>query len=291
MASTTSIRDRSDGPTLLIRHWQPTGDPWAVVLIVHGLAEHSGRYEHVGEQLAAAGLDVHSFDLRGFGRSAGRRAFVDSFGDYHADVADMMVAARAVAQEKPVVLFGHSLGGLIVLGYLLGDGPKPDLVVVSAPAVVDDLPGWKRSLAGLLARLRPTLELSNGLRGEMLCADPEVGRRYLADPDAHHRSTVRLAAAGFHEQARVRAAIGDGAVERLAIPMLVYHGEADPIVPVDASEVLGRQPGVTRRTYPGWRHETHNEPDSTVVGDMVDWLRSKVAERAGTGAGYTIAAN
>ena len=73
--------------------------------------------------------------------------------------------------------------------------------------------------------------------------------------------------------------------------MLVYHGEADPIVPVDASEVLGRQPGVTRRTYPGWRHETHNEPDSTVVGDMVDWLRSKVAERAGPGAGYTIAAN
>jgi len=291
MASTTSFRERSDGPTLLLRHWQAATDPWAAVLMVHGLAEHSGRYERVGEGLAAAGLDVHAFDLRGFGRSNGRRAYVDDFADYYADLTDRIVAVRQAADGLPLVLFGHSLGALIVLGYLLGDGPKPDLVVVSAPAVDDDLPGWKPQLARLLARVRPTLEISNGLRGEMLCADPDVGERYRADPDAHHRSTVRLAAAGFAEQARVRDAIGAGALDRLGIPMLVYHGEADPIVPVHASAELGRRPGVIRRTYPGWRHETHNEPDSTVVDDVVEWLRGRIPARAPTEAGYTIGTN
>jgi alpha-beta hydrolase superfamily lysophospholipase len=250
MASTTSVRERPDGPNLLVRHWAPAGDPWAAILIVHGLAEHSGRYEAVGDALGAAGLDVHALDLRGFGRSGGRRAYAARFADFHADVADRMAAIRVSAGRLPVVLFGHSLGGLVVLGYLLGDGPKPDLAVVSAPALEDNVPAWKRSMAGVLVRVVPTLEFSNGLRGEMLASDPEVGRRYLADTDAYHRSTVRLAVEMFTEQARVRAAIEEAELGRLSIPMLVYHGDADPIVPVRASERLAavrrRHAGSTR---------------------------------------------
>lgn len=260
-----------DGTRLATRRWR-SADPateWAGVLIVHGLGEHGGRYEHVGARLAAVGLDVHAVDLRGFGRSAGRRAWVARWAQLHDDVEAALGVVRAAAAGKTVALYGHSLGGLVALGYVLTERPRPDLLVLSGPALDATVPASKRFAARLLSLVAPTLKISNGFDGAVLSRDPAVGAAYLADELNCHSTTARLAAEAFGEQARVRAAL-DG----LTVPTLVMHGADDRLVPPAASEPLRGRRGVTRTVYPGLRHEVHNEPEwESVVDDVVGWLR------------------
>jgi len=157
-----------DGTSLLVRHWPvPAGEPWATMLLVHGLAEHSGRYEHVGAQLAEAGIDTHAFDQRGFGASGGPRASIDRWSQLHDDLEERIAAARTVGPARPLILFGHSLGGLISLGYVLDGRSRPDLLVLSAPAIGASVPVWQRLLVGALRRVTPGLLLSNRLDTEV----------------------------------------------------------------------------------------------------------------------------
>lgn len=263
-----------DGISLLIRTWAvPSGEPWATMLLVHGLAEHCGRYEHVGAQLAEAGIEAHGFDLRGFGGSGGPRASVDRWSQLHDDVEERLVAARSIAPARPLVLYGHSMGGLIALGYMLDGRARPDLLVLSAPAIGADVPLWQRLLGGPLNRLAPGLLVANGLDTNDLSSDPAVRDAYLADPLNQHKTTVRFGHAFFAEQRRVSSAL-----DRLSIPTLVIHGGLDRIVPTATSEVLDDRAGVVRRVYPGVLHELHNEPEGPrVVGDVVDWIRDRVS--------------
>jgi alpha-beta hydrolase superfamily lysophospholipase len=272
--STTTTAAARDGTPLLVRRWSAVGPAWASVLIVHGVAEHSGRYEDVGQWLAAAGLDVHAYDQRGFGGSGGRRAWLDRWTRNLDDLEDRLAMLRVTARERPVAVFGHSLGGLIALSYAVADPPRPlpDALVLSAPALDSTVPGWKRAIARLLSGVAPSLALPNDFDGGLLSRDPTVGERYLADPLNQHRTTVRFGAEAFAEAARVRTVL-----ERLTIPTLVYHGEADRLVPTTASAPLAAIPGVTRRTYPDLRHESHNEPEgAAVIADVVAWLRTTV---------------
>ncbi len=274
MTSTTATTAAADGTPILVRHWAPAGEPWAYAVLVHGIAEHSGRYEHVGDWLAEAGLDVVGYDLRGFGGSGGPRAWVDRWSRHHDDLEERVVSARAAATGRPVVVYGHSLGGLIALGYALSDTPRPqpDALVLSAPALDSTVPGWKRILARGIAAVRPTFDMANDFDGGLLSRDRTVGERYLVDPLNHHRTTVGFAVRAFDEGTRVRSAL-----RRLTIPTLVYHGEADELVPADVSAPLAELPSITRRTYPRLRHETHNEPEGAeVVADAVAWLGSTV---------------
>lgn len=263
-----------DGTSLLVRTWSvPSGDPWAAMLLVHGLAEHCGRYEHVGAQLAEAGIETHGFDLRGFGGSGGPRASVDRWSQLHDDVEERLVALRSVAAGRPLVLYGHSMGGLIAVGYVLDGRARPDLLVLSAPAISSDVPRWQRLLAGPLNRLAPGLLVANGLDTNDLSSDPAVREAYLADPLNQHRSTVRFGHALFAEQRRVTRAL-----DRLSIPTLVIHGGLDRLVPTRTSAILDHRPGVTRRVYAGVLHELHNEPQGAkVIDDVVDWVRDRVS--------------
>jgi acylglycerol lipase len=270
--STTSNVPAGDGTPILVRRWAGAREPWADVLIVHGLAEHSGRYEHVGGWLADAGLEVTGYDLRGFGGSGGRRAWVGSWREYHDDLEERLGDVRLRAAGRPVVLFGHSLGGLVAYGYAVADPPRPlpDALVVSAPAMDSNLPGWQQSLARVLTHVAPTIQVKNAFDGTILSRDPAIAERYLADPLNHHSTTTRLGAEALAEQDRATAAL-----DRLSIPTLVYHGGDDRLVPTASSEMFAAAPGVTRRTYPGLRHETHNEPEGeAVIADAVAWLRS-----------------
>lgn len=263
-----------DGTSLLVRRWPvPSGEAWASLLLVHGLAEHTGRYEHVGTQLAAAGIDTQGFDLRGFGASAGARASVDRWSQLHDDLEERLNAVRSTAPERPLVLYGHSLGGLISLGYVLDGRARPDLLVLSAPAIGARIPLWQRALVGSLKRVRPGMLLDNRLDPNQLCCDPTVGAHYKRDPLNQHKSTVRFADAAFAEQRRVAAAL-----DRLSIPTLVIHGGDDQIVPVATSEVLEGRPGVTRRVYPGLRHELHNESDGPrIEAEVIAWIRERAS--------------
>lgn len=283
MPSIVSHVNVADGTKLLVRHWPAdeveaggawAGSPWATVLLVHGLGEHSGRYEHVGDQLAAAGLDAWAYDQRGNGGSGGRRGDIERWSQFHDDLAERLAAVRASAGSRPVVLYGHSMGGLVVAGYLASDRPKPDLAVLGSPGLDSAIPGWKKRLARLLARVAPTLAIPNGIDGSTLSRDPSVGEKAAADPLNATASTARFGAAGLAEQERVRREAPRG----FGIPTLVLHGIDDGLVPHTASAILEGAPGVERRTYPGLRHELHNEPEGPeIIDDVIAWLRTHVA--------------
>ncbi|HJW22415.1 MAG TPA: alpha/beta hydrolase, partial [Candidatus Limnocylindrales bacterium] len=166
-------------------------------------------------------------------------------------------------------------GGLIALGYVLDARVRPDLLVLSAPAIGASIPAWKRVLARVLGRVAPTMTMANGLDPNDLSHDPVVAAAYGPDPLNYHRSTVGFGQRAFAEQGRVA-----GSLERLTIPTLVIHGEEDRIVPTATSRPLDGRPGVTRRVYSGARHELHNEPDGPrIIDDVVGWLRDHVAHR------------
>lgn len=262
-----------DGLELRTLRWPATATTRAHLLLIHGIAEHAERHAHVASRFASAGIETHAYDLRGFGASAGTRAYVDRWSQHHDDVEDQLAAIRAVAAGLPVVLYGHSMGGLIALGYVLADPPRPqpDLLVLSAPAIAARVPRWKRALADVLGVVTPRLEIPNELPPGGLSRDPEIEIAYRSDPLNVHRTTARLGMELFHEQARVQARLAQ--IGALPVPTYVLHGTDDPIVPVSASASLERRGNVTRRVYPGLRHEMHNEPESAaVIGDTTAWI-------------------
>jgi len=262
-----------DGTPIFVRHWPAVGEPWASALLVHGLAEHSGRYDHVGRQLASSGIEAAALDLRGFGRSGGPRATIDRWSQLHDDLEERVVAMRRVAPTRPLVLYGHSLGALVILGYVLDGRARPDLLVLSALAVRARIGILQRIAVGVLGRIAPGLRIPNGIDPNVLTCDPAVGAAYAGDPMCVHRSTLRFARAGFAEQRRVARGI-----DRLAIPTLVVHGGQDRLVPLEASRVLVGRPEVTRIVYPTMRHEVHNESDGArVVADVVGWVRERIS--------------
>ncbi len=279
MPSVVSHVATADGTDLLVRHWQSgeaeagaarAAPTWASVLLVHGLGEHSGRYGAVGDQLTSAGLDVTAYDLRGMGGSGGRPGDIDRWDQYLDDLGERLAAVRAGALGRPVAIYGHSLGGLIGAGYLLSDRLKPDLAVLTAPSLDSEIPVWKRRMATILAGFAPTFKIQNGIRGETRSRDPSVDARTLGDPLCLKSSTARFGSEALAEQARVRATAPAG----FGIPTLVLHGEDDHLVPVEASAVFAEAPLVDRRTYPGLRHELHNEPEGPAVEDeIIAWLR------------------
>ncbi len=272
MGCATGHATTRDGVVLRTRRCTPSGASRARLLLVHGLAEHSGRYEHPASLLADGGVDVSTFDLRGFGESGGTRAYVDRWDDYLDDVEERL---RELRDGLPVVLMGHSMGGIIALTYALSGRPAPDFLVLSAPALVTGTPAPLRMVAPLLARAAPRLRVPNPIRPDQISSDPAVGRAYLADPLLVPHTTARLGAEFFAAGARARRGLA-----RLAVPTLVTHGGADTLVPTACTEPLAHVPGVERRVYQDLRHETLNEPRGPeVVAEILAWLDRQLAAR------------
>ncbi len=260
----------SDGLTQLRRRWA-VPDARASVLIVHGIGEHSGRYLHLGARLAVAGFDVLAADNRGFGQSGGRRAYVERFEDFAADLEELLDQRRSLA--LPVVAIGHSLGGLILASYLVSDRPSPDLAVLSAPALAAIVPAWKRWPAPALGRVLPRLFVPTAIEGDLLSRDPAIVQAYRADPLVVRGATARLGAA-------MLAAMNEfpDRIDRLSTPTYVLHGGADPLVPASSSEFLEQSILVERRVWPGLRHECFNEPErDEVIDEMLGWLDRHLA--------------
>ncbi|MDE0375896.1 MAG: lysophospholipase [bacterium] len=266
-ATSMEIVTTRGGVTELRRRWEAE-DPWASLLIVHGLAEHSGRYRNVGARLAAAGIDTHAFDLMGFGASGGTRADVAHWHTYLFQLSDNL--ARLPDRGLPRVVLGHSVGGLLTIDYAMSRHRQPDLVVLNAPAVDAVVPAWKRRASPILAGLVPTLTLANPIDPYQIFSDPATTAGYLADPLLEPRTTVRLGAHLLSAMDRVTAS-----VDRFTAPCLLTHGADDTLVPPATSVALGRLPNVERRLYPGTRHASLQEPaGGMILDDIVAWIRA-----------------
>ena len=249
------------------------GPARAVVYVLHGVAEHSGRYEHVGSALAGRGFETVATDHRGHGRSGGRRGHVDRWSQYLDDVEDQMAEIRGLG--LPVVMLGHSLGGLMALSYCVEGRPGPDLLAVSAPALgyALDSPQKLLYLAGpVLTSLAGAAPVPINRDLSLLSADPEVTAGAAADPLWNGEVTVSLGWELLRAMARTRARL-----DRLEVPVMCVHGGDDRLVPASSSEILASAAGAERRVYEGLRHEVFNEPAGlAVLAEVINWIESNL---------------
>ncbi len=262
----------TDGLKLFGQGWQPGGDSLGVVCLVHGLGEHSGRYAHLAEALNRAGYALISFDLRGHGKSDGRRGHIRSTEAFFGDIDLLLEFARDRYPGKKLVLYGHSLGGMVV-NYVISRRPDLAGVVATSPnfRLGFEPPPIKIALGRMMNNIWPTFTQASGLETQALSRDPEVVRRYEEDPLVHDRVTARMYMSGIREAS-------SWALEHAAdfpLPLLLTHGSADRITSVEGSKEFAAKAGdnVTLKVWDGLYHELHNEPEQGQVFEMViDWL-------------------
>lgn len=262
VALTDEVRT-ADGIPLLRRSWRAAAAPRARALLVHGLGEHLGRYEATGAALAAADVECSGADLRGCGRSSGRRGHVERWTDYHLDL-------DAVAPPPPFVLIGHSMGGLIALDWALaraagrGAGPPPQALILSGPLLEPAVrvPAWKRLASGLLDAAAPRLRIPTGIPLADLCSDSAAVAAFAADPLRDDRVTPRWYAEMQRACRRVRAALPTA-----RIPAQFHLAGEERIVSaaaIVAAQAAWGGPSELLR-WPAGRHEILQEPFRAAV--------------------------
>ena len=268
----------TDRTEIYQQSWQPVATPaLAIIALVHGYGEHSGRYARVATDLVRAGFAVYSFDLRGHGKSGGDRCYIDSINDYLTDLDLFLTQLRQKSQNIGVFLLGHSLGGAIALRYTIESKPAFQGLILSAPFLgqrdKDPPPpivvNLVRSIGWLLPKL-PTVKLDTS----QLSRDVAIVRAYLDDPlVARSKMPLRTLAEIFTNIQHIRARQSE-----IYLPILIMHGTNDGLAGVAHSERL--YPGISSmdkslRLYSGLYHEIFNEPErAVVVADLIDWVKA-----------------
>lgn len=262
-----------DGLRLQLRHW-PAGAARGTVLVVHGLGEHVGRYDHVAALLNGWGWSVLGVDQRGHGRSEGARGRLADRDDLLRDLALVVDSARASA-PGPLVLLGHSMGGLVAARFVAGMAEtwsrEVDALVLSSPALDPGMNAWQKLLLAVLGRLAPDLAVNNGLKPEWISRDAQVVRNYIADPLVHDRVTPRLA--------RFIVDSGQFVRERAAgwrVPtLLMWAGSDRCVAPAGSAAFAAAAPAalLQARVFAPLFHEIFNEPEQDEVFAVLrDWL-------------------
>lgn len=270
---TELVFEGAGGLELFGRSWLPERAERAV-LLVHGWAEHSGRYEPVAAWLAERGCAVHAYDHRGHGRSGGVRGHARRFEELLDDLEIALARAREESPELPLFVVGHSMGGLVVAAFAAFRDPEVAGVVTSGAALaVADVPSRAQlSLLRLAARIAPRLRMDRPIATDALSRDPEVGRAYAEDPAVLRQMTLGMGAGFLSAAGRTLAA-----ADRVRVPMLVLHGGDDALCLPEGSRRFFEglsAPGGDLRIYPGLRHEIFNEPErETVFEDVLGWMR------------------
>lgn len=264
----------SAGNRIAWRAWLPQDAVRGVIVLVHGVAEHAGRYEHVGKRFSDAGYAVYALDHTGHGASAGARANIGSMDSAADNVAQLLEVAGQEFPEVPRFLTGHSMGALVVL-YLVTRTPVDVAgVVVSAPPL--DIPVGnpaQRLLAPVLTRLAPNLGVLK-LDSSDISRDPDVVAAYDNDPLVFRgKLPARTATEILNASIAVK-----GRLDKLTVPTLAMHGTADTIAAPSSTDLIEKGAGtedLTVRRYEGLYHEIFNEPEKDqVLGDVVDWLNA-----------------
>ncbi|WP_313999864.1 lysophospholipase [uncultured Paenibacillus sp.] len=252
----------------------PSGEPESVVCVVHGIGEHGGRYARVAEALTGIGAAVFAIDLRGHGRSSGKRGHA-SVRQMSGDAALLVRTASARYPGKPVFLYGHSMGGNVALSCVLRHRPAVDGLILSSPwlRLAFDPPKWKRSVGRLLGRLLPAMTMSTGLDSGALYRSDEQSRLDSYDELLHTRVSAELFFSIVDEGERSIAEAGS-----LGVPALVLHGTEDRVTSPAASREAAEQAG-ERCEFVSWEggyHELHNDRDAErVLAFIAEWVRRR----------------
>jgi acylglycerol lipase len=256
------------------RCWKPETSVKGAICLIHGLGEHSGRYIHLGEFFSSNGYVLLAADLRGHGKSEGQRGHTPSMDVLREDISKQLDETRICAPDSPVFLYGHSLGGTLVLSYCIRLHPQINGVIATGPLLCPGFapPGWKLALGRFMRNLVPTLAMSNEIDRDGLSRDPQVVDAYNTDPLVHDRVSARLGIDMIEE--------GLWLLENAStseIPTLVMHGSADRICSPQASQEYAQKAGsvCTLKIWDGFFHEVHNEPEQDqVLQYALQWMDS-----------------
>ncbi len=251
--------------------------PRAVVGIIHGLGEHCWRYDGVARFFNDHGIAVIGYDRQGFGRSEGRKGYAKSYRSYLDGVAQLMVQCERRYADLPIFLYGHSMGGQLLLHYLIHRKPTIRGAIVSAPHIAEAFTPNPMVVAvgKLMRRFYPTFTLDNQLNIDLISRDPAVVEAYRADPYVHNRLSSQTGI-DILERAKALQQYSGG----LPVPTLMLHGEGDLVTSAEATQSFAeRNPDrVTYHAYPGAYHELHHEPEAgQVLQNVLDWVEKQLA--------------
>ena len=266
---------------LFYQSWHPEERARATIVIVHGLGEHGGRYMNVVHHLVPKGYAIYALDHRGFGRSEGKKGFVNDWSEFREDLRTFVQMVQGKEGERPFFLYGHSMGGCVTADYVLHYPNGLTGAILSAPAVGKlDVPPVLAFLSAILSKILPSLSVSTGLDASTISRDPAAVEAYVNDPLVHDKGTPRLGT----ELPKAALWNMDHAAE-FQPPLLMIHGDSDELVNVENTRKFFEkvtQPDKKLIIYAGGYHESHNDIHyEEVVVDIENWLEAHISPEEG----------
>jgi alpha-beta hydrolase superfamily lysophospholipase len=261
------------GNVLFYRAYEPDSKPFAVIIMIHGLSDHSGRYEHWAALFVQKGLAFASIDLTGHGYSEGKRGHA-SFARLYDDISSLMSEAENSFPGIPKILYGHSLGGNLVLNYYIEKKPVITGIIISSPWLKLSSPPYifKLVVAKLIKYVFPSFTVNDGLIPQKISRDPEVVRKYINDKLVHGKISLRLF---FDTSLHGKKVISKS--YQFNQPVLLMHGTSDDITSCKGSSIFVRNTGIytTFKKWDGCFHELHNEPNKLEIFEyIIGWLKT-----------------
>jgi len=270
------VWESSDDLEMFAQSWAPDENPKAVVSLVHGLGEHSGRYAHVGKVFTDAGFVLAGFDLRGHGKSGGPRGHIPSFEAFMDDIEGFQTQMNERFPGLPRFLYGHSLGGILALNYVLRRKPDFKGVISTGSGLRTALEEQtaKVAIARVLGTLMPNIAISSGLDPTTISRSSEVVDAYVNDPLVHDKMTL-----GFGKTMLSVLPWTFEHAHEFSLPLLIMHGTDDKLGYPRGSEEFAAhvQQDCTLKLWDGLHHEIHNEPEKTeVLQYTLDWVEAQL---------------
>ena len=254
------------------RDWQPEGEIKAVIALVHGFGEHCERYEHVADFFGKDGYAMVGYDRRGHGKSEGKRGHTTNYEALLEEIDQLLTHTRERYAGKPVIIYGHSQGGHLVLSYMLRRKPDVKAIIATAPWIrlAFEPPAALVAIGKFTRRLMPGFSQNNQLKEEHLSRDSAVGERYVADPLVHTKITSETGISMLEACDWLLANAGE-----VPQPLLVMHGTGDQIISIEGTrDFLKKSSGnITFKEWEGAYHEIHNETNKEeVLQYALDWM-------------------
>jgi acylglycerol lipase len=266
-----------DGLQLFEQSWYPEKSPKAVMLLVHGLAEHSSRYEHVAEHLTANNVAIETFDLRGHGQSNGERVYVNSFDEYLQDLEIFFKRVKERCSGLPLFIYGHSMGATISTLYVINHDPEIKGLILSGVTVKfgQDVSPALIKIGAILGKYAPRMKTTR-LDENSISRDPQIVKQYDEDP-LNYRGKIPARTGWELLQAMRRI---EQQMNAITQPILIMHGSGDKLSNPESSQELYdgvRSGDKTLKIYAGFYHEIHNDPEQKrVLEDITNWILARL---------------